>query len=273
MKKTSAIFTALGAALLFAGCAADEERTGYGTGYLSFAVETASVVADVQTRAVPAGYVELPANVLPSVDKFRLALSGTYLDNSGKPTRFDQTWDPFETYSSDYPLECLESNYTATFTYGSETAEGPKAPFFQQTVGNIHLKPDTTTKQPVTISLSNSCFRLLLDPSMTEYYADITLTISTVAGNRFTFTPANATTQNIIFIRTGQQLTLEGSATHAASGQKVSFPSQVINDGHPTQAGTMHTITLRADGVGGVKIGISFDSSFEEVKTDDIYIG
>lgn len=264
----SYLLSVIGAVLL-AGCSADEPRSDYGTGYLNFTVRTAPLIADIGVRA-PEGYIELPASVLPQAGDLHFTLAGTYLGPDGKTGRIDDAWDRFDAYDcSQYPLECLESSYTATFSFGSETDEGVALPCFSETIENIHLSPDKTTTVAVDLTLKNACFRLLLDRTMTEYYTDIDLTVST-PDNDFRFTAADANTDRIIFVRTDRSLTLTGSARHAASGTAVTFPAQVINPDRPTRPATMHTITLRAKEVGSTRIEIGFDNSFEEIESEVI---
>lgn len=268
MKQSNILF-AIGAALLMAGCSADDERTSYGTGRLDFAVTASADVANVTSRA-PEGYVELPTNVVPPAGNLKLTLTGTYKDHDGNPGTLNESWDRFSSYDPEnFPLECSESNYTATFTYGDDSREGADAAFFRGEVTGIQLTPDTTTEKEVLVVLANSCFRLQLDETMTNYYSNLNLTVKTENGGSFNFTPA--TLQNIIFVKAGQTLTLSGSANHAASGQSVTFGPQVLNAGNPTRATTMHTITLKAEGVGSTKIVVSFDDTFKPIE-GEVYI-
>lgn len=268
--KQSKILFAIGAALLLAACSkTDDERTGYGTGRLGFAVTTSADVANAVSRA-PEGFIDLPAGVVPQPGNLKLTLTGSYNDRDGNPGTLEETWDRFSSYDPDnYPLECSESNYTATFTYGDASREGADAAFFQGIVSGIQLTPNQTTTKEVTVTLANSCFRLLLDETMTAYYSELDLTVATDRGNSFRFTAANATAQNVIFVQPGQSLTLSGKARHAASGQEVTFAAQVINRNNPTRATTMHTITLKAEGVGNASIGVTFDDSFETVEGEE----
>ena len=260
MKQSNILF-AIGAALLMAGCSADDERTSYGTGRLDFAVTASADVANVTSRA---SEIKLPTRI-PTENNLKLHLVGTYTDKDGQAGTYDEIWETLAIYKADNPrLECGNSSYAATFTYGDPEVEGEDAAYFEGYVGGINLTADITTTASVTVSLANSCFRVLLDDWMTTYYSNIKLTISTDRQS-FQFTEETATDDRVIFVKPGQKLKFSGSAEVAQTGVPVSFGTTEIGNGSLTTVRTMHTIRVTQSQAGGASIEVGFDDSFTEI--------
>lgn len=263
---------ALAAAMLAMACSSDDDGTGFGQGELQFVCSASDSVANLGTRAgesTDGSTVALPASVIPDGDDFALLLTGTYGEETATQ-EYKGSWDRLADFHANRPaLECTNSDYTAVLSYGDPEAEGPEAAYFEGSAEHIALKAGKTTSVSVAAHLANSCFRLRLDEWMRAYYSEVELTISTDT-NSFRFTADSATDDNVIFVRTGQILTIAGSAVKAQNGQSVTFAETAIGNGRKTAAETMHTITLTQGTAGAATLSIRFDDTFTEVEAEEV---
>lgn len=241
------------AAVLTVACSSDTTETGGGTaewGELRIAV-AASPQVESQTRAT----VELPAAVIPDGDAFALRITGTYNDDMGNPQPYDQSWATVGAF--DAP-KMRRGDYTAAITYGDPEAEGTKAACFAGTADFTILARRTVTAS-IAATLRNAAFRLTMGEWFKKYYTDALLTIRTESGNSFVFSPS---TQDVIFVKPGTRLFMQGTAVKAQTGVQVEFPEHEIGT---TVACTLHTVAVDASEAGSGKLVIDLDDTFTEI--------
>lgn len=256
---------ALAAVMLAAGCSdASEEIPQNGPGQVTFACTASEQVNMSVTRAEQ---IQLPAEVIPSIGGFTLHVTGTYTGSTGElPYESRSTIDDWNAGQ-----RMLEGNgtYTAEATHGDPETEGAGAEFayFAGKKENFQIKANQQNQVEFTVRLANSCFKVVFSEWMTRYYTDIVLQIGT-GDNTFEVTPETA--GELVFVKVGQQLTMQGTAVKAQTGTAVTFPSTVLGGASKrTAAQTQHTISIDAGEAGAGALTISFDGSLVEVTPED----
>lgn len=243
----------LAATALTVSCSSDTAEAGGGTaewGELRIAVATSPQV-EAQTRAT----VELPAATIPDGDAFALRITGTFNDDMGNPQPYDQSWSSVGAFDSP---KMRRGDYTAAISYGDPEAEGTKAACFAGTADFAILARRTVTTT-ITASLRNAAFRLTMGEWFRKYYTEALITIRTESGHSFVFTP---TTQDIVFVKPGTKLFMQGTAVKAQTGVQVEFPEHEIGT---TAACTLHTVAVDASEAGSGKLTIDLDDTFTEI--------
>lgn len=188
--------------LLFVGCDSDEESQNVGLGRMIF-----SVSID--------GSDALSNGSLPSVNDFTLFVSTV----DGK---YSHSWEKliqFPEYESFY-----EGEYYATVSYGDLTAEGiGEYSYFGE--AHFSVKENHTTRVEINCKIKQSKFNVEFDPSVTESFSDVSLTMHSEGYNYVKVTPGEG---NNVFLMPGKTtfyLTLSNS-----DGREVSIaPEYVIN--------------------------------------------
>lgn len=244
MKKISILCAA--AAALLSGCSSGQEwwsqTAGDDAGQVEFRCLPDASVTE-RTRAT----AELPASCIPSPDQFRLTVSNT----SGS---YYQEYAGLSAYDKPY---MTAGAYTVTASYGDPEAEGVTACCFEGST-DFTIVARKTVDAVITACLSNSAVRLTTTDWFDKYYSDATFTVTTGAGNQFSF---SSSSDLLIFVQAGTTLRLKGSAVKT-NGVKVEFPEYEIGS---TEAQTQHTITVDASQVGGTTLTVRLNDELTEV--------
>lgn len=237
-----------GGVLLMSGCS-KEAAEADGSGYAAFACMP-DIVVDEQTRAT----VQLPI-AIPAAADFKLTVANA--DGS-----YSEMYEHFRDY--DQPL-MKSGEYTATFSLGDPEAESSTAYRFEGST-LFKVTANRTTQVTVRPKLVNSAIRLSTTEWFDNYYSSAQFTVTTEAGNSFTFTPTSGQT---IFVKAGTALKLRGTAVKAQNGAEVTFPESTIGT---TKASSLHTLTIDAAQAGGGALRITLGSTDEMTEVAPVEI-
>ncbi len=245
-------------ATLVVGCAKEPNvEIEYGDGSVLFECVTQRSVSET-TKAT----YDLPSELIPSGDQFSLQLTGEYVDSESEQTEsFSAYYQTIESYSETLP-SVPAGDYTALISYGDTSLEGATNACF---VGesDFEIIARKTSEEVIIATLSNSAIRVTTTEWFDNYYSDAEFTITTAAGNEFSFEPNDG---QLIFVQPSSTLKLKGSATKSQTGTSVEFPESTIGT---TEVRTLNTIVVDASQAGGASITITFDQTLTEVKLED----
>lgn len=253
MKNTLILLLAT-AAVAAGGCSKHEtspENDGYGTLHIAVASD-----AKISTRSE----IEASAQV-PSGDEFALTMTGT---------DYEQSWSTLAEFNASRTL-FASGSYTATVTFGDPKAEGAGKPFYRgsKTVGIIARQ---SVEESIPAQIANSQVLVTSTESFRQYFHDATFTVTTTAGNQFTFTPGDGTPDEAVFVEAGTRLTLTGKAmlqsqTGTAFDRAYTFPEQTLEQ---TVARTRHTFCFDARDNGSATVTINLYDEYLDERTFDI---
>ncbi|MFR9603719.1 MAG: DUF4493 domain-containing protein [Rikenellaceae bacterium] len=261
MKKISLILMA--AAALVSSCSkGDDTSSSVGYGSVGIASE---VDPSTQVVVKSSDIYEIPEAFIPSADDFQLSITGEYIDVDDASTQqFDQTFDNVTAYNTyekgTSPINLWSGNYVATLISDYDTSiESTTNACFGAEPAKFEVVGDVfDASTTITIELINSIIRLSADDWFKYYFSSASLTVTTGAGNEFTFDPFSADNDDVIvFVEPNTELTLKGTAQRASSGATVTFSESTVAT---TAAGEMTSIIVKATSVGGMTITITVDS-------------
>lgn len=242
--------------VLLPSCSAEiGTYTGEGTGSVSFVCGTSGEIRyeAPQTRADGNTTRTLPETVIPESDALRLEISNEagLVAEYGTMAGYDQ------------PL-LTAGDYTARFTGGDPSAEGPEAAYFEaeHSFTVVARKASTET---VSISLANSVVSVLVSQWFADYYPVYNISIRTESG--YTVSYSNSGTEpgtetSPVFVKAGTALYFSGTATKT-NGTEVSFPETRIAG---TKARTWQTVSVNASQAAGGSIEIVLDDTPVDIK-------
>lgn len=251
-------------AVMFAGCSESEKggETGYGTVRLvcaaDAAIETAVALgaANAQTPGAAAD-----AAAAPDAGDFRLTLSGGGTETS---------WETLAGFAAENPL-IREGSYTATVTWGDPEAEGPDRPYFTGSEPLV-VRARKTTECSIKAGLGNAQAVVRATQQFLDYYHDIRFTLTTGAGNEFTFALDDAEYVEIpVYVRAGGSLAVAGTArrqsqTGTDAGIAVRFDPVTVD---AAEARKRHIFTFDFSQGGGTTLTIEIGTDYtEEVEVD-----
>lgn len=245
-------------AVMFAGCGESEKggETGYGTVRLVCAADAAietAVALGADDAPTPGDDVWADA---PDGSDFRLTLAGEGTETS---------WETLAAFASENPL-IKEGSYTATVTYGDPGAEGPGKPCFTGSEPLV-VRARKTSECSVTARLSNAQTVVRTTQRFLDYYHDIRFTLTTGAGNAFTFAPdAEGYAEIPVYVRAGGSLSVAGTArrqsqTGTDAGIAVTFDPVTVD---AAEARKRHIFTFDFSQGGGTTLTIEIGTDYTE---------
>ncbi len=230
------------------------EASGYGSVTFSTAVSGEVLITRAQVR-------ELDDELIPTTADFALSISGSYTNaDDGELVLIDSLYSSIDSYNQAPPTLCTnDEGYTAQISCGDPTAEGEDLPYFEGE-STFYVVARTQSVAQITASLTNSIIEFSTSEWFDLYYSDAEFTVTTSAGNEFTFGMGSDPRQ--IFLPAGTTLTLKGSATKS-SGAQVEFAANTIGE---TVSGQLSSIEIDASQVSDAAIAVVFDSNFVETE-------
>ena len=251
--KNRLILLLASAAVAAGGCSENEtpaDSDGYGT--LRIACRTDAMIT---TRA------EIAVTPVPDAGDLSLTISGT---------EFSKTWESLSAFNN--AGETIPAgSYTAELRYGDPKAEGVGKVCYYGSKA-IEIVARQRVEETIPVQIANAQVLVSATESFLNYFHDATFTVTTSAGNRFTFTPGAETADEAVFVEAGTTLTLTGTAklqsqTGTAFDRNYAFPEQRLDR---TVARTRHTFLFDARDNGSATLTINLDDGFLDERTIDV---
>lgn len=251
--KNRLILLLASAAVAAGGCSENEtpaDSDGYGT--LRIACRTDAMIT---TRA------EIAVTPVPDAGDLSLTISGT---------EFSKTWESLSAFN-DAGETIPAGSYTAELRYGNPKAEGVGKVCYYGSKA-IEIVARQRVEETIPVQIANAQVLVSATESFLNYFHDATFTVTTSAGNRFTFTPGAETADEAVFVEAGTTLTLTGTAklqsqTGTAFDRNYAFPEQRLDR---TVARTRHTFLFDARDNGSATLTINLDDGFLDERTIDV---
>ena len=251
--KNRVILLLASAAVAAGGCSENEtpaDSDGYGT--LRIACRTDAMIT---TRA------EIAVTPVPDAGDLSLTISGT---------EFSKTWESLSAFN-DAGETIPAGSYTAELRYGDPKAEGVGKVCYYGSKA-IEIVARQRVEETIPVQIANAQVLVSATESFLNYFHDATFTVTTSAGNRFTFTPGAETADEAVFVEAGTTLTLTGTAklqsqTGTAFDRNYAFPEQRLDR---TVARTRHTFLFDARDNGSTTLTINLDDGFLDERTIDV---
>ena len=253
MNMKNSLILLLASAALAGGCSKSEtaiEAEGYGT--LQIRLEPDAMIT---TRA------EIATSPVPSAEEFSLTISGT---------DYSQSWPSIAAFNDSQTL-LQAGSYTVEISYGKPADEGVGKPYYYGSK-SVEILPRKTIEESLTARIANTQVLVTATESFLNYFHEATFTVTTSAGNRFTFTPGAETPDEAVFVEAGTRLTLTGKAklqsqTGTAFDRVYTFPEQTLEQ---TVARTRHTFRFDAKDNGSATLTINLNDEFLDERTIDV---
>lgn len=250
--KNRLILLLASAAVAAGGCAKNETPTGDGYGTLRIACRTDAMIT---TRA------EIAVTPVPDAGDLSLTISGT---------EFSKTWESLSAFN-DAGETIPAGSYTAELRYGDPKAEGVGKVCYYGSKA-IEIVARQRVEETIPVQIANAQVLVSATESFLNYFHDATFTVTTSAGNRFTFTPGAEKADEAVFVEAGTTLTLTGTAklqsqTGTAFDRNYAFPEQRLDR---TVARTRHTFLFDARDNGSATLTINLDDGFLDERTIDV---
>lgn len=251
--KNRLILLLASAAVAAGGCSENEtpaDSDGYGT--LRIACRTDAMIT---TRA------EIAVTPVPDAGDLSLTISGT---------EFSKTWESLSAFN-DAGETIPAGSYTAELRYGDPKAEGVGKVCYYGSKA-IEIVARQRVEETIPVQIANAQVLVSATESFLNYFHDATFTVTTSAGNRFTFTPGAETADEAVFVEAGTTLTLTGTAklqsqTGTAFDRNYAFPEQRLDR---TVARTRHTFLFDARDNGSATLTINLRDDFLDERTIDV---
>ncbi len=203
---------------------------------------------------------------VPASGDFKLTLTGREIEGGSK------TWDSVDQYNAQAVANPLEesTDYVAVVTYGDPAGEGVDKPYFY---GEQAFTVTGGDEKSVTVNaaIANSLALVRTTAAFNQYFHDAEFTLTTEAGNTFTYKPAEKE-MTTIFIPAGTSLTVGGKAytqrqTDSDNGVEAVFAEQTLD---ATVARTRHIFTFDAQDSGSATLTINLDEQTEVITPVDV---
>ena len=251
--KNRLILLLASAAVAAGGCAKNEtpaDGSGYGT-----------LRIDCRTDAMITTRAEIAVTPAPTAGELSLTISGT---------EFSKTWESLSAFN-DAGETIPAGSYTAELSYGDPAAEGIGNPYYYGSK-EIEIIARQSVEETIPVQIANAQVLVSATESFLNYFHDATFTVTTSAGNRFTFTPGAETADEAVFVEAGTTLTLTGTAklqsqTGTAFDRDYTFPEQRLDR---TVARTRHTFLFDARDNGSATLTINLRDDFLDERTIDV---
>ena len=250
--KNRLILLLASAAVAAGGCSENETPAGDGYGTLRIACRTDAMIT---TRA------EIAVTPVPDAGDLSLTIFGT---------EFSKTWESLSAFN-DAGETIPAGSYTAELRYGAPKAEGVGKVCYYGSKA-IEIVARQRVEETIPVQIANAQVLVSATESFLNYFHDATFTVTTSAGNRFTFTPGAETADEAVFVEAGTTLTLTGTAklqsqTGTAFDRNYAFPEQRLDR---TVARTRHTFLFDARDNGSATLTINLDDGFLDERTIDV---
>ena len=168
------------------------------TGIVSFNITPLLVVDGTRAQ------VNLPeGTVVPAGDDFALAIVGVDSD-------YQNEWASVAAFNENYKKTYFkEGSYNATITYGDPSQEGENKPYFEATLG-YNVVARQHKKLDMQAALANSIVKVEFTETFKSYFENgAAIEILSGNGNEWV---VDYTTSPYIFVESGKDLTISGSA-------------------------------------------------------------
>ena len=250
--KNRLILLLASAAVAAGGCSENETPAGDGYGTLRIACRTDAMIT---TRA------EIAVTPVPDAGDLSLTISGT---------EFSKTWESLSAFN-DAGETIPAGSYTAELRYGDPKAEGVGKVCYYGSKA-IEIVARQRVEETIPVQIANAQVLVSATESFLNYFHDATFTVTTSAGNRFTFTPGAETADEAVFVEAGTTLTLTGTAklqsqTGTAFDRDYTFPEQRLDQ---TVARTRHTFLFDARDNGSATLTINLRDDFLDERTIEV---
>lgn len=230
------IVVAMVTPLILCSCNKDEQ---YGS--LAVALEE-GYVAEVVTKGNVSDYASLPDN-----GAFSLTITG------GKKAGWS---GPLSDWDSGTKLKA--GTYKAVVNCGDPEQEGPERPYFTGEK-EFNITGGEVSEVGIPVSLGNCVVKISCTDAFNSYFKTSSFTITTGAGNVFSYTGSG------IFID-AYKFTVSGSVT-AQNGASYNLADKTWT----VKGATCYNVKYDVDNVGSVTVTISFDDTVETVTlTEDL---
>ena len=238
------------AAVMAGGCSKNESPAG-GNGYGTLRI-------DCQPDALISTRADIAVTPVPEAGEFALSISGP---------DYNRSWNSITEFN-DSNERLTAGSYTAQISCGDPKAEGVGKPCY---AGSKQFEVEARKETRITLpaQITNSQVLVSSTESFRAYFHDATFTVTTSAGNRFTFTPGSETTDEAVFVEAGTKLTLTGEAklqsqTGTAFDRRYTFPEQILER---TVARTRHTFLFDARDNGSATVTINLYDEYLDERT------
>lgn len=254
MNMKNRVILLLASAAVAAGGCAKNETPADGNGYGTLRIDCRPD-AMITTRA------EIAVTPVPTAEELALTISGT---------EFSKTWESLSAFN-DAGETIPAGSYTAELRYGDPKAEGVGKVCYYGSKA-IEIVARQRVEETIPVQIANAQVLVSATESFLNYFHDATFTVTTSAGNRFTFTPGAETADEAVFVEAGTTLTLTGTAklqsqTGTAFDRNYAFPEQRLDR---TVARTRHTFLFDARDNGSATLTINLRDDFLDERTIDV---
>ena len=254
MNMKNRVILLLASAAVAAGGCAKNETPADGNGYGTLRIDCRPD-AMITTRA------EIAVTPVPDAGDLSLTISGT---------EFSKTWESLSAFN-DAGETIPAGSYTAELRYGDPKAEGVGKVCYYGSKA-IEIVARQRVEETIPVQIANAQVLVSATESFLNYFHDATFTVTTSAGNRFTFTPGAETADEAVFVEAGTTLTLTGTAklqsqTGTAFDRNYAFPEQRLDR---TVARTRHTFLFDARDNGSATLTINLRDDFLDERTIDV---
>lgn len=193
----------------------------------------------------------------PEAGDFALTITGTDYNRSWESiTAFNEAGESLKT-----------GNYAARIVCGDARTEGVDKPCYEGEL-DFTIVARQENRATIPARIVNSQVAVTSTEAFRRYFHEATFTVTTSAGNRFTFTPGSGD-ETAVFVEAGTRLTLAGTAklqsqTGTAFDRSYTFPEQTLEQ---TVARTRHTFCFDARDNGSATVTINLDDEYLEERT------
>lgn len=241
--KKSILNICLLAMTAFVGCGSEHTEYPDGEGFGYVALDCTASDQTIVRAAV--------AVTVPEKQDFSLTIQGDGID-------YEKSWESFSDFvSADNRL--VAGSYTASVAWGDLSQEGVNKPCYAGSQ-SFAIAPQRVTSATVTACLANAQVLVTFTESFTGYFHDELFTLTSAAGNEFTFT---ADSEDAVFIAPGR-FTLTGKAL-TQTGTEIAFPEQSRN----AEARYRYTYKFDLSTAGKASVIVSLDDTVvEEIVID-----
>ena len=249
------------AAVMAGGCSEKKETpAGEGCGTIRIACEADATIDAAST--VPAQSATRAA-AKPAGEDFALRITGE---------DFDRTWETVAAYNAeDTSYSFPEGRYTITVTYGDPEAEGTDKPYYAGST-EVEVAARRTCTAQITAKIGNSQALVRATESFKKYYNNAEFSVTTGAGNVFTFRPCDATEAESVWVQAGKPLTVKGTARGqsqdgTSEGPLYTFTPEPLEAARPA---TRHIFTLDARKAGSATLTVTLGEGYTETVDLDV---
>ena len=185
---------------------------------------------------------------------------------------FDRTWETVAAYNAeDTSYSFPEGRYTITVTYGDPEAEGVDKPYYAGST-EVEVAARRACTAQITAKIGNSQALVRATESFKKYYNNAEFSVTTGAGNVFTFRPCDATEAESVWVQAGRPLTVKGTARGqskdgTSEGPLYTFTPEPLEAARPA---TRHIFTLDARKAGSATLTVTLGEGYTETVDLDV---